>query len=583
MPSTLFLRKCTAAIIIILFIGTNAIAQNSIKNYAGHWEGILSSPQNFSIKISIKKIEGSLYALKLDAGGSSVLKKFKCSPNNSFEVKPDSNLRINGTIGKGQKEIRLMIHSMQWTYHTALTAQKNNEYTGRWNIFLTPDFRPEFYVSVEASDTDTTKYEAYCFSADTRFSGFVCGGLTQKLDSIHFTDFRTGTKFKGKLSKDTITLRATMAGINMSSAKLHRSVTDWNLSSRLPKRPFNNSLPASLTDGLPVSTLKAAGFDDSYLKLMVDSINANKITNTHSVLISRNGKLVYEQYFNGFDEATVHDMRSASKSISSALVGIAIDKSLLKDTAQKLISFLPQSVKQLAEHDARKKAISIGNLLTMSSGLDAIDFGIDRKSMASEDEYQSSANWFKTVIEAPMISYPGIHANYGTANPYLLGIVMDTVVKQALDAFIDQQLFEPLGIRNYVVFNDPLNRPYFGGGMHMRPRDMLKFGLLYANRGKWKNRQVVSKNWVDASFKKYLILENHPEKNEYGFLWWHYHYLVNGKTINTIEARGAGGQYIFIVPQYQLVVVITSANFRNGRVWQPEKILENYILPAIKK
>lgn len=582
MPLIPYLRNSTT-IIIILFCGSSCIAQNSIKNYAGHWEGLLSSPQNFSIKVNVKKIQGTVYTLQLTAGAASVTKRFKLSPNYTFEVKPDDNLLIKGTIGKSQKDIRLMIHSMQWTYHTTLTGEKNNGYTGKWNIFLTPNFRPEFYVSVEGSDTDSTKYEAYCFSADTRFSGFVCGGLVQERDSIHFTDFRTGTKFKGKLSKDAITLQATMAGMHISSIKLHRSIKDWDLSSRSPKKPFNSNVPAPLSDGLPVGTLKAEGFDDSYLKLMVDSINANKITNTHSVLISRNGKLIYEQYFNGFDESTAHDMRSASKSISSALVGIAIDKGLLKDTAQKLISFLPLNVKQQTDHDSRKKAISIGNLLTMSSGLDAIDFGIDRKSLASEDEYQSSVNWFKTVIEAPMISYPGTHANYGTANPYLLGIVMDTLVKQPLDAFIDQQLFEPLGISNYVVFNDPLNRPYFGGGIHMRPRDMLKFGLLYANGGKWKNRQVVSKNWVDASFKKYLILENHPEKNEYGFLWWHYHYLVNGKTINTIEARGAGGQYIFIVPQYQLVVVITSANFRNGRVWQPEKILESYILPAIQQ
>jgi CubicO group peptidase (beta-lactamase class C family) len=242
---------------------------------------------------------------------------------------------------------------------------------------------------------------------------------------------------------------------------------------------------------------------------------------------------------------------------------------------------LPERYKHAADGDERKQAISIGSLLTMSSGLDAIDFGIDRKSVASEDEYQNSANWLKTVVEAPMINYPGSHANYSSANPYLLGVIVNAVVKQPLDLFIDQNLFKPLGISSYIIFDDPLNQPYFGGGMLLRPRDLLKFGLLYADSGKWKNRQIISKNWVDASFKKYLVLENHNEKNEYGFLWWHYHYKVNGKIINTIEARGAGGQYIFIVPEYQTVVVITSGNFRNRRVWQPEKIMENYILKAV--
>lgn len=562
-------------------IGSTCFAQSGMKDYGGHWEGLLSSPQNFSIKVTVKKEKTGSYILTLSAGQSSVKKQFKLLAGNTFEVKPDSDLVIKGIINTEQKQIRLMIRSVQWSYHTMLTAPKTGEYTGRWNILLASNFRPEFYVSVEAGDTDTTKYEAYCFSADTRFSGFVCGGLVQQGDSIHFKDFRTGTRFKGRLAKDAITLQASIAGMPITNVTLHRSAADWDLSSRASKLPFNGNVPANMNDGLSVSSLKAAGFDERYLKLMADSINANKITNTHSVLISRSGKLVYEQYFNGFDEGTVHDMRSASKSISSALVGIAIDKGLLKDTAQKLISFLPQRFKHVADNDTRKQAISIGSLLTMSSGLDAIDFGIDRKSVASEDEYQNSPDWLKTVVEAPMINYPGTHANYSSANPYLLGVIMDTVVKQPFATFIDHQLFEPLGINNYIVFNDPLNRPYFGGGMHLRPRDMLKFGLLYADGGKWKNRQIIGKNWVDASFKKYLVLENHPEKNEYGFLWWHYHYLVNGKPINTIEARGAGGQYIFIVPQYRLVVVITSANFRNRRVWQPEKIMENYILPAV--
>jgi CubicO group peptidase (beta-lactamase class C family) len=147
---------------------------------------------------------------------------------------------------------------------------------------------------------------------------------------------------------------------------------------------------------------------------------------------------------------------------------------------------------------------------------------------------------------------------------------------------MDEALLAPLGIDNYIVQNGWDGKPYFGGGMLLRPRDMLKFGLLYAQDGRWKGRQVISKKWVEMSFSKYGILENHPEKNEYGFLWWHYAYRVGNKTIRSIEARGAGGQYIFIIPEYELVVVITGANFRNGRVWQPEKVMENYILKALE-
>ncbi|WP_295720826.1 serine hydrolase [Mucilaginibacter sp.] len=572
-----YFKNSLPAIVLMLLISTTCFGQIGMKPYEGHWEGLLTQPQNFGIVVAVKKLTLGNYTLQLTSSGKSIYKNFKLSANNNFEVKLDNNLAVKGTIR--DKEVRLFIRSVQWSYHMVLKAKAAGTNTGKWNILFVPDLKPEFYIDVE--NTDSTKYEAYIFLGDTRFSGFASGGLTLNADSVHFRDYRSGLKFNGKLFKDVITLQAEIAGLPITTVSLHRSVKEWDLAGKAPRLPFNGNMPVDMKDGLPVNSLKAAGFDESYLKLMVDSINANKITNTHSVLISRSGKLVYEQYFNGFDEGAVHDLRSASKSISSAIVGIAMDKGLLKDTAQKLLQFLPGQYKHAADGDKRKQAISIGSLLTMSSGLDAIDFGIDRKSAASEDEYQNSANWLKTVVEAPMINYPGTHANYSSANPYLLGVIADTVVKQPLDLFIDQNLFEPLGISNYIVFDDPLNRPYFGGGMHLRPRDMLKFGLLYANGGKWKNQQLISKNWVDASFKKYLVLENHNEKNEYGFLWWHYHYNVNGKIINTVEARGAGGQYIFIVPEYQLVVVITSGNFRNRRVWQPEKIMENYILKAV--
>ncbi|QEC75418.1 serine hydrolase domain-containing protein [Mucilaginibacter ginsenosidivorax] len=564
------------ALLILLLISCGCMAQSGMKPYEGHWEGLLNHPENFSINVSVKKLGANAYTFQLSSAGKSIQRKFGLSANR-FDIKIDSNLAVKGIVGEGQ--IRLFIRSVQWSYHLVLKQQPGNTYAGRWNILFVPNLKPQFYIDVE--NTDSTKYEAYIFLGDTRFSGFASGGLTLQADSVKFMDYRTGLKFKGKLFKDAITLQAGIAGLPISDVTIHRSAKDWDLTGGNPKMPFNGKVPADMQDGLPVNSLKAAGLDERYLKLMADSINANKITNTHSVLISRNGKLVYEQYFNGYDEATVHDLRSASKSISSAVVGIAMDRGLLKDTAQKLFQFLPERYKHAADGDAWKQAISIGSLLTMSSGLDAIDFGIDRKSVASEDEYQNSADWLKTVVEAPMINYPGTHANYSSANPYLLGVIVDTVVKQPLEFFIDENLFEPLGISNYIVFDDPLHRPYFGGGMLLRPRDLLKFGLLYADGGKWHNRQIVSKNWVDASFKKYLVLENHNEKNEYGFLWWHYHYKVNGQTISTIEARGAGGQYIFIVPQYQMVAVITSGNFRNRRVWQPEKIMENYILKAV--
>ena len=145
-----------------------------------------------------------------------------------------------------------------------------------------------------------------------------------------------------------------------------------------------------------------------------------------------------------------------------------------------------------------------------------------------------------------------------------------------------EKLFAPLGITNYINQTDDSKvTPYFGGGMLLTSRDLLKFGQLYQNKGKWKGQQIISEKWVEASFGKYLRLQDYNDKNLYGYLWWHDTYEVNGKAYEAIEARGAGGQFIFILPALESVVVITSGNFRNRKGNQPREILKRYIIPAL--
>src|SRR5690606_25414113 len=261
-----------------------------------------------------------------------------------------------------------------------------------------------------------------------------------------------------------------------------------------------------------------------------------------SVLISKKGKIIYENYFDGYNQNIPHDMRSASKSISSAIVGIAKDKSLFESVDQSIFEFLPQEYQ--IYKDSLKSKIDIKSLLTMSSGLDAIDYGINAnpKSAATEDNYQQTQDWTKTILQAPMINKPNTHANYGSANPYLLGVAMDSVVSVPLELFMDKNLFQKLEISNYIIQTDMAGRPYFGGRMYLTPRAMLKFGALYLNNGDWKGQQILSENWIKNSFKNYRVLENTVDKNGYGYLWWHNTYQVNGKHLEAIEARGAGGQ-----------------------------------------
>ena len=148
----------------------------------------------------------------------------------------------------------------------------------------------------------------------------------------------------------------------------------------------------------------------------------------------------------------------------------------------------------------------------MSSGLDAIDFGIDRMGQATEDNYQNTPDWFKTVLEAPMIFDPGAHCNYGSANPYLLNVGLANELDEPLLSYMHRKLFQPLGFSNYSISKDDKGNPYFGGGSYMIPRDMIKFGELYGNKGVWNGQRLLSEQWVNDSFKKYAVLETRMTK-----------------------------------------------------------------------
>ncbi|GAL63265.1 6-aminohexanoate-dimer hydrolase [Algibacter lectus] len=413
-------------------------------------------------------------------------------------------------------------------------------------------------MSVENGEGDD--YQAYPILGDNRFTGTWCDNFQKEKDLISFTDFKTGLQFKGKLEKNKIQLSILLGNHLLTEIELKNSITDWKIGG------FKNDNKNSI--------LKLTEME--YL------ISKDSFPNTHSVVISKKGKIEYENYFDGYNSNIPHDMKSASKSISSGIVGIAKDKLLFNSVKQSIFDFLPE--KYQIHKDSLKTKIDIQSLLTMSSGIDAIDYGINTnpKSSATENNYQRTPDWIEAILKAPMIHKPNTNANYGSANPALLGVAMDSVISEPLELFIDKFLFQKLKISNYIIQTDLRDKPYFGGGMYLTPKDMLKFGELYLNKGKWQSKRIISKKWVKKSFKNYRNLENVTDKNGYGYLWWHNTYQINEKNIKSIEARGNGGQYIFVIPCLQTVVVITSGNYRNGKTQQPEEIFEKHILPYLE-
>jgi CubicO group peptidase (beta-lactamase class C family) len=545
--------------LIFLTLFSLSFYAQSMNEYTYGWEGKIENSKAFNLKVEIENLGFENAVFKLSNDNAIINYPFKIKNIALINIPFAENLFFEGTIATNGKEINGFIKSGLLLYHIKLTKLKNNSFVGVLNLLMVDKLKsPAFYLSIEnGSDND---YQAYPIFGDNRFTGTWCNNFQKNKNQISFSDAKTGLQFKAELLVNNIQLGIFLGSHLITRIDLMKSKTDWDIGG------FNTENKESI-------------FQLTDMEIL---ISKDSLPKTHSVLISRSGKLVYEKYFDGYNANIPHDMRSASKSISSAIVGIVKDKSLFKNVEQSIFDFLPS--KYQTQKDSLKEKINIQSLLTMSSGLDAIDYGINAnpKSPAVEDNYQMSKDWIAAVLSAPMLNSPNTKANYGSANPYLLGIAMDSLVAEPLELFMDKNLFQKLEISNYIIQTDLNGNPYFGGGMYLTSKDMLKFGELYLTKGKWNSKRIISEKWTESSFENYRVLENTADKNGYGYLWWHNTYQAHGKAIEAIEARGAGGQYIFVIPCLKTVVVITSGNYRNGKTTQPETIFEKYILPYLE-
>ncbi|MFT4972627.1 MAG: CubicO group peptidase (beta-lactamase class C family) [Spirosomataceae bacterium] len=540
---------------LIMTLAVTAFAQKPV-SYLGNWEGKMSNSNAFNFTVELTNFDSEKPTFTVSNDQRIFSHSFTKKKDELISFRVNESLSFQGKLTEKGRAIRGFVQSGILQYHVTLQKSGNDSFSGNWNVFMVDELKSnDFYLSVEGDDDD---YQVYPILGDNRFTGTWCMGYQQDNEAVAFSDFKTGLNFEAKLLLNAIHLSVYLGGGLIDEIDFKKSETDWKTGDFTSKKANKNKLQLDEMESL---------------------ISDKTFVNTHGVVVSKKGKTIYEKYFDGYNANTPHDTRSASKSLSSAVVGIAKDKGLFQSVDQSIFDFIPDDYQSFKTDEKAK--IDIKSLLTMSSGLDANDS--KRNSAANENTYQPTPDWLKTVLSASMINEPNTHANYGSANPFLLGIAMNSVVEEPLALFMDQNLFQPLGISNYIIQNDNVNQPYFGGGMYLTPSQMLTFGELYLNNGKHKGKQIISKAWVKSSFTNYRNLENVNDKNGYGYLWWHKEYTVNGKTIKSIEARGNGGQYIFIVPELQVVAVITSGNYQSNKSQQPEAIFEQYILPALVK
>lgn len=570
--------KNLTILVVLSFSTLISCAQNETQNYEGEWIGFLPNKSSFNFQVSLEKLESNNYHLNIANDKILIDKNVTSSSENQILFNIDQQLFFNLKYDEHEQVLTGFIKTGKFYYHLNLKTTGDNKFVGAWNPFMLDNGLQSDDIMLYVENTEGGTLAAYPFFGDQRFRGAWTSGFKRKGETLIFRDGNTGFNYRAKLLENSIELEILLTDIFLTKTSLTHTNDGWDYNMDQVDQSQNTDTPLQLNDGWATASINDFSIKKDELIRLIDSIHAEKLVNTHSVLIAKENKIVFENYFDGFNAHIPHDLRSASKSISSAIIGIAIDDKIIEGVDEKLYDYIPK--KYQYTKDSLKSRISIKDLLTMSSGLDV-------NNLAGENYYQDprqSTNWLKTVLEAPMLKEPGTYADYGSANPFLLGVYLDERLEKPLEAYMDEKLFAPLGIINYINQADDTEiTPYFGGGMLLTPRDLLKFGQLYLNNGKWNGKQIISEEWVKKSFAKHVQLQDVQDKNEYGYLWWHDTYMINGKSIKCIEARGAGGQFIFIIPELASVVVITSGNFRNRKGNQPRDILKEYLLPALLK
>lgn len=343
---------------------------------------------------------------------------------------------------------------------------------------------------------------------------------------------------------------------------------------------------ATDTGDWTIATPESAGLSTEKLQTMEKAISNGDFKKITSVLIARDGKLVYEKYFDGTKPEDLRDTRSATKSVTSMLAGIAIDKGLLSGVDAPVYPFFRD--KQVKNPDPRKEKITVEDLLTMSSLLECDDW--NDFSQGNEERMYVTEDWLQFALDLPIKGFPswtkkpeespyGRSFSYCTAGVFILGNVLSRATKTRVDTFAGDNLFAPLGIQQVQWVYSPLGLAQTGGGLRLQSRDLLKLAQLYLNGGAWNGKLIVPEPWVKTSTQPHAQID---DDTRYGYLWWLKSFAAGDKSYAAFYMSGNGGNKVVVIPELHLVTVITSTNYNTqGMHQQTDRLLSDYILSSV--
>jgi CubicO group peptidase (beta-lactamase class C family) len=346
--------------------------------------------------------------------------------------------------------------------------------------------------------------------------------------------------------------------------------------------------PQAKADGWKTDTLESVAIAQEPLSRMEQAIRSGEFKKIGSVLIARRGKLVYENYFDGTGADALRDTRSATKTITGMLIGIAIDQHLLAGADTAVLSVLDK--RPAKNLDPRKARITVEDFLTMSSMLECNDW--NEFSQGNEERMYLTEDWVQFALDLPMRSFPswepkpqdspyGRSFSYCTAGATTLGAVLEFVSHMKVEEFARKNLFAPMEVAKADWKYSPVGLALTGGGLGLTSRDLLKLAQLYANAGQWEGTRVMPESWVATSVAPHARID---EQTEYGYFWWLKSFKAGDKSYRAYFMSGNGGNKVAVFPELDLVVALTSTNYSTkGMHEQTERLLTDYILPAAAK
>jgi CubicO group peptidase (beta-lactamase class C family) len=341
--------------------------------------------------------------------------------------------------------------------------------------------------------------------------------------------------------------------------------------------PYRCTAPPALSDGIRVGEMRPGTLSCAVAEQVVNGVLDGTYPDVRAVAVHHGGALVLEEYFYGFERDRPHQMRSLTKSVISLLAGAAVDRGLL-GADEPVLSRLGYT--SIANPDPRKDRITLTDLLSNQPGLACDDH--DGASPGNEVKLYDAADWPRAFVDLPVLAEPGTTGRYCSFGFITAGRIIELAAGKPLAEFAQEVLFDPLDISpaqsRWTFVLDRSQRNEFGQ-IYLRPRDMLKLGLLIHQRGVWQGRRVISESWIDAAVAR----QSRVDDSDYGLGIWHRWYGVTTPSgtqrVETIMLSGNGGQKVYIVPSLELVVVFTGGAFN---VESPTNtIMAGVLLPAL--